>query len=131
MHIAFTPAHRAVDRTEVGADGVQHGFTERKPAGRVTDKGGKHIAFPERNTDGRAQGFLTATKEHPAMDFAGAVKRGKLFVQQPRAQHETVRDQMPIASVFLLLRLRVGGGLQHEGILTRAGNRGNDSFIPR
>ena len=80
VDIAIAPAHRAERRAEISADGVNDGFAKRKATSGVADERREHIGFIEVDADGRAQGFLTATEKNAAVDFAGAVERGKFVV---------------------------------------------------
>ena len=95
----------------------------------TTDQGGKHVAFFERNTNGRAQGFLPATKENAAMDSSRAPKRGKPVVQHARQQHEPIRGKMRITRAGKAVRrFGVGHRLQHGGILPTRLRASNASF---
>jgi hypothetical protein len=123
MNVAVAPAHRAERRAEISANGVNDGFAKSQSAGGIADEWRKHISFIEVNADGGAQGFLTATEENAAVDFAGAVKRGEFVIQQPRPQHEAVGDPLRLANCA-----RLGDSLQHGGSLSPPTQTSNNSF---
>ena len=88
MDVAITSAHRSKRGAEIVADGVNNRFAKSQPPGGVADERGEHVGFFEGNAEGGAQGFLPATEKNAAVNLAGAVKRGKFVVQQPRPHHE-------------------------------------------
>ena len=92
VDIAIAPAHGAEGGAHVIAHGIHDGFAKGQAAGGIADERGKDVRVPERNPDGRAQGFLAAAEKDAAVNLAGAVKRGKLVIEQAGAQHEAIGE---------------------------------------
>jgi hypothetical protein len=131
VNVAVAPAHRAERGTQVGPRGVQNRFAKSQPARGIADQRRKNIVFSQAHARRRAQGLLAATQKNAAVDFAGAVKRGKLVVQQPRPQHEAESGQMRLADGIGYFSPRLGNGLQHGASLSRRALASNDSFSGR
>jgi len=88
------------------------------------------VAFLQRQAERGAQGLLAATEENAAVNFPGAVKRGKFVVQQSRPQHETAGGQILFRS-RPLGRAGFEHRLQHEASLSPARGAGNVSLKTR
>jgi hypothetical protein len=62
------------------------------------------------------------------MDFAGAVKRGKFVVQQPRPQHAAEGGEVGLADGLGSPGAKLVDGLQHGESLSFKAKASNDSF---
>ena len=87
MDISVAGAHWPQYRTKVGSDGIEDVGAEGQTPRGIADQGGENIARAQRVTDRRAQSFLAFAKEDAAVNLAGAIEGGKLFVQHARQKH--------------------------------------------
>jgi hypothetical protein len=67
VDVAVAPAHGAERGAEVGADGVNHRFAEREPAGTVADERGEHVGFFQRNPDGALKASWPRPRKTPPL----------------------------------------------------------------
>ena len=129
VNVAVASTHRAEHGTQIRSHGVNHRLAKRQPSGRVADQRCEHVGLFQRQTDGNAQGFLTAANKNAAMNFAGAVEAGAFVIQHARQQHEAIRGEVRVAKRGRVTHeVGVEHRLEHGGSLSPPGRASNVSF---
>src|SRR4029450_7348765 len=91
MHVPIPPTHRTGSGAQIRPRCLKYRLSERQPPGGVSDERREDISPPERLAQRYAQCLLSTAQKNPAMDFASAIKTGKLFIQDTGLEHQAER----------------------------------------
>src|SRR5437867_2907628 len=84
VDVSIPGAHWAQSRAEISSDRIKDIGAKSQSASGIADQWRENIALAEGVADRRAESFLAFAEKDAAVNLAGAIKGGKLFIQHPR-----------------------------------------------